>query len=177
MLRFYFRAYWRHSEPDYENRVFLISHPLRKGMKRHCFSWASASSKVSNEQDLHTSHVHFLTKLFSAAHSVSWASASSKCQMNRTCIQHTSIFQPFSYDAHLTLTCFDSSHGYVLCYSHLLPLVWSTESSLWDLILCRWICAALVLTIHSMLQPHKEVTIQLQLDYVLQHDSKSAGSQ
>jgi hypothetical protein len=52
----------------YENWIFLN---LRPGTVFH------QPLHVSNEQNLHTSHVHSVTKLFSAAHSVSRASASS----------------------------------------------------------------------------------------------------
>ena len=43
----------------------------RGGGKALSCARASASSNVLNEQDLHTSHVRFVTKLLSAAYSVS----------------------------------------------------------------------------------------------------------
>ncbi len=61
----------------YENWVFFDLRPLQKGGIWHCISCASVSSNVSNEQDLHTSHIHFVTKHFLETHSVLWASASS----------------------------------------------------------------------------------------------------
>jgi hypothetical protein len=61
--------------------------------------------------------------------------SSSNVSMNRTCIHHMSTFQPSS---------FDSSHEYVLCFSHTLQLICSTEPPPQDIILRHWIRAAFV---------------------------------